>query len=119
MTPRDLRPGFPERPAHLDGEAAGLWDAVAADCWQRGTLTESTVPLLGAYVTLSAELIAVTRRLDAEGHVVTAKNGRLVAHPLWKVQLRLIGELRRLGNQLGLSLLGRARMRERRGKTSV
>lgn len=98
-------------PTWLRGEALTEWKRVAGSLARSGILDWADRDMLAIYCDVWAKLRRVNAQLDKEGMVLKAKTGRLITHPLAKDYYRLSAKLVSLGSKLGMTPLGRARLR--------
>lgn len=101
--------GEPERPDHLDGYAADVWDRVMRSM-PAGVYAASDTEVLAAYCLAAAELKRAMAHLAIEGRVVMVetKQGVVPRRNVWSgIAREMMSQIATLGTRLGLDPMAR------------
>lgn len=108
--PRGVEPtGDAQRPTHLSGYAAEVWDRVV-DAMPAGTFRATDTEIFAAYCTAAADFEEATYRLMIEGPVLTGARGAARRNPWTAVRRDSARSIERLGKRLGLDPTAREQL---------
>lgn len=112
--------GSPAMPKHLGKSARAVWKRTAQELADAGVLALADRDILAAYAVAVADLEALSARIEKDGLMVEVdsldRNGRptgvkvLKAHPGLKWRQDLLGKVRQLASELGVTPAARSRV---------
>jgi P27 family predicted phage terminase small subunit len=106
----------PPPPDHLTGRARDFWNSAASELVALGVLTSLDLPLLACWAELAKRHVLAVTAMNAlevqdpstHGTIIRSSSGAAYQNPLLGVISSTAREMRRLGQELGLSPSGRA-----------
>ena len=108
--PRPVVAGHPDRPPHLEGEAAAEWDRVVALCppeW----VARTDRATLAAYCQSWGQHVEATLALARHGLVVKSPSGYPILNPYQSVARGAMADCVKFAAELGLTPSSRSRVR--------
>ena len=107
--PKPTTPGLPERPDHLDAEAAKEWDRVAAQM-PAGWIVQTDRAVLAAYCQAWGQHVEATRQMSKHGLVVKSPSGYPIQNPYLSISKKALADTVRYAAELGFSPSSRSRI---------
>jgi P27 family predicted phage terminase small subunit len=100
----------PECPGWLDGDARGEWARIIPDVMRATALSPVDVMNLAAYCQAYSNWRRCELQIREEGQSFVDGRGNIRIHPLAKHAVALLGEMRRISQEFGLSPAARRKM---------
>lgn len=99
----------PSPPAWLTGDALAEWERLLAELGAVGHITPADSIILAGYCQLYSRWRECEKCINRDGVTILAGD-RVVAHPLLRQSISMLGELRKIASEIGLTPASRARI---------
>ncbi|MFC5993541.1 phage terminase small subunit P27 family [Pseudonocardia hispaniensis] len=109
--PVKTAPAAPNPPERLDREARAEWRRIVPELDRLGVLGKVDRAALAMYCDAWSRWVALARRLDTEGLIVTGYRGVTVKNPAWQLYRDAGAMVVQLAQQLGVTPAARQRLR--------
>lgn len=102
---------LPPAPGFLDDVARYEWDRIGPELVEKQLLTAASLAAFTAYCLNVARVVAAEKQINADGMVIKTPQGFLQAHPCVSIARQCGAEVRRFGQEFGLTPSAKTKVR--------